>query len=92
MSSANNVNQAKYQSKLNMDSVLIGGMLALLYIAQLFLVYSVLSATRPVLSEHAILVPVYLVFIGLMFTIETIGCLKVRSSLKQHMHEFRYYD
>lgn len=90
MSSAGNA--ARYQSKLNMDSVLIAGMLSLLYVAQLFLVYSVLTATKPVLAEHSILVPVYLVFIGLMFTIETIGCLKVRSSIKQHMHEFRYYE
>ncbi|MCQ1537346.1 monomethylamine permease [Methanosarcina sp. KYL-1] len=75
-----------------MDSVLIAVMLILLYSVQLFLVYSVFSATKPVLSEYSGLVPVYLLFVGLMFTIETIGCLRVRQSIKQHMHEFRYYD
>ncbi|WP_440954949.1 monomethylamine permease [Methanosarcina sp. Mfa9] len=84
--------QAKYRGKLNLDSVLIAIMLCLLYGAQLFLVYSVLTATKPVLAEFPGLTPIYLLFIGLMFTIETIGCLKVRHSIKQHMHEFRYYD
>jgi len=84
--------QAKYRSKLNLDSVLIAIMLALLYGAQLFLVYSVLTATKPVLAEFPGLTPIYLLFICLMFAIETIGCLKVRHSIKQHMHEFAYYD
>ena|GEM_PF-2049570 len=84
--------QAKYRGKLNLDSVLIAIMLCLLYGAQLFLVYSVLTATKPVLAEFPGLTPIYLFFIGLMFTIETIGCLKVRHSIKQHMHEFHYYD
>jgi hypothetical protein len=84
--------QAKYRGKLNLDSFLIAIMLFLLYGAQLFLVYSVLIATKPVLVEFPGLTPIYLLFIGLMFTIETIGCLRVRHSIKQHMHEFRYYD
>ncbi len=84
--------KARYKSKLNMDSFLIVLMLSLLYGVQLFLVYSVFSATKPVLSEFSGLIPVYLLFVGLMFAIETIGCLKVRQSIKQHMHEFRYYD
>lgn len=84
--------QAKYRSKLNLDSFLIAVMLLLLYGAQLFLVYSVLTATKPVLAEFPGLTPIYLLFIGLMFAIETIGCLKVRHSIKQHMHEFSYYD
>lgn len=75
-----------------MDSALIALMLSLLYGVQLFLVYSVFSATKPVLLEFSGLIPVYLLFVGLMFFIETVGCLKVRQSIKQHMHEFRYYD
>lgn len=82
--------KSKYASKLMLDSLLIVFILAMLYGVQIFLTYSVLSEAWDIIPSG--LHFVYIVFLGALLSVETIGCLKVRQSIKQHMHEFEYYD
>jgi hypothetical protein len=81
--------ESKYHSKLNGDTVLVVGMLALLVGVEGFIIYKILSETWEIASDFFYL---YLIFIGLIVFIETIGCLRVRESIKTHMFEFKYYD
>jgi hypothetical protein len=81
--------ESKYHSKLNGDTALIMGMLALLIGVEGFVLYRILSETWEIAGNFFYL---YVIFIGLMVAIEAIGCLSVRKSIKNHMFEFRYYD
>lgn len=81
--------KSRYHSKLNGDSMLILGMLALLIGVESFVMGKILSATWEISSGFSYL---YIVFFGLVIGIEAIGCLRVRDSIKNHMFEFRYYD
>ncbi|TFH04178.1 MAG: monomethylamine permease [Methanosarcina sp.] len=81
--------ERKYHSKLNGDTVLVLGMLALLVSVEGFVLYKILSETWEIAGNFFYL---YVIFVGLMVVIETIGCLSVRNSIKKHMFEFRYYD
>jgi hypothetical protein len=86
---SNEILESKYHSKLTGDTALIVGMLALLVCVEGFIAYRILSKTWEVASSFFYL---YIIFIGLIVLIETIGCLKVRESIKTHMFEFKYYD
>lgn len=81
--------ESKYRSKLNGDSMLIIGMLALLIGVEGFVISKILSATWEISSNFFYL---YILFFGLIVSIEGIGCLRVRESIKKHMFEFQYYD
>lgn len=81
--------ERKYHSKLNGDTVLVVGMLALLIGVELFVIGKILGATWEIASNFYYL---YVVFFGLIIVVETIGCLRVRDSIKKHMFEFTYYD
>jgi len=81
--------ESKYHSKLNGDTVLVIGMLVLLVGVEGFVLYKVLSETWEIAENFFSL---YVIFVGLMVSIEAIGCLSVRNSIKNHMLEFRYYD
>ena len=81
--------ERKYHSKLNGDTVLVLGMLALLVSVEGFVLYKILSETWEIAGNFFYL---YVIFVGLLVVIETIGCLSVRNSIKKHMFEFRYYD
>jgi len=81
--------ESKYHSKLNGDTVLIVGMLVLLVGVEGFVLYEVLSETWEIAGNFFYL---YVIFVGLLVVIETIGCLSVRNSIKNHMFEFKYYD
>ncbi len=81
--------ESKYYSKLNGDTVLVIGMLALLVGVEGFITYRILSETWEIASDFFYL---YVIFMGLIVSIETIGCLRVRESIKNHMFEFKYYD
>ncbi len=81
--------ESKYHSKLNGDTILVVGMLALLVGVEGFIIYMILSETWEIASGFFYL---YVIFMGLIVTIETIGCLRVRDSIKNHMFEFKYYD
>lgn len=81
--------ESKYHSKLNADTLLIVGMLALLVGVEGFVIYKILAETWSVAKDFFYL---YLIFVGLMIVIEAIGCLGVRNSIKNHMYEFKYYD
>lgn len=81
--------ESKYHSKLNGDTLLVVGMLALLVGVEGFIIYRILSETWEIASSFFYL---YVIFIGLIILIETIGCLRVRESIKTHMFEFEYYD
>lgn len=81
--------ESKYHSKLTGDTALVVVMLALLVCVEGFTAYRILSETWEIASGFFYL---YIIFIGLIVSIETIGCLKVRESIKNHMFEFKYYD
>jgi hypothetical protein len=81
--------ESKYYSKLNGDTALVIGMLALLVCVEGFIIYRILSETWEIASDFFYL---YITFIGLIVLIETIGCLRVRESIRNHMFEFKYYD
>jgi len=81
--------ESKYYRKLNGDTVLVVGMLALLVGAEGFVIYKVLSETWKISSGFFYL---YVIFMGLIVSIEAIGCLRVRESIKNHMFEYKYYD
>lgn len=81
--------ESKYHSKLNGDTILIVGMIALLVGVEGFVLYKVLSETWEIAGNFFYL---YVIFVGLLVVIETIGCLSVRNSIKKHMFEFKYYD
>jgi hypothetical protein len=81
--------KSKYHSKLNGDTGLIIGMLLLLVGVEGFVLYKVLAETWEIARDFFYL---YVIFVGLMVVIETIGCLSVRQSIRNHMFEFKYYD
>jgi hypothetical protein len=81
--------ESKYHSKLNGDTILVIGMIALLIGVEGFVIYKVLSETWEIAGNFYYL---YVIFVGLLVVIETIGCLSVRNSIKKHMFEFKYYD
>ncbi|AKB26830.1 Monomethylamine permease [Methanosarcina siciliae C2J] len=81
--------ESKYQSKLNGDTVLVVGMMALLVGVEGFIIYKIFAETWEIVSGFSYL---YVIFLGLIVSIETIGCLRVRKSIKNHMFEFKYYD
>lgn len=89
METNNQAMKSKYHSKLNGDTVLVVGMLALLVGVEGFIIYRILSETWEIASGFFYL---YVIFMGLIVSIETIGCLRVRESIKNHMFEFKYYD
>ena len=89
METNNQAMESKYHSKLNVDTILVVGMLALLVGVEGFIIYKIFAETWEIVSGFSYL---YIIFLGLIFSIETIGCLSVRNSIKNHMFEFKYYD
>jgi hypothetical protein len=81
--------ESKYQSKLKGDTVLVAGMLVLLAGVEGFVIYKIFIEAWEVVSGFFYL---YVIFIGLIVSVEAIGCLRVRKSIKNHMFEFKYYD
>lgn len=89
METNNQAMESKYHSKLNGDTALVIGMLALLVGAEGYIIYNILAATWEISSNFFYL---YVIFFGLVILIEGIGCIRVRESIKNHMFEFEYYD
>ena len=89
METNNQAMKSKYHRKLNGDTVLVVGMLALLVSVEGFIIYKILAETWEIAGNFFYL---YVIFVGLIVVIETIGCLSVRESIKNHMFEFKYYD
>ncbi|HWQ44813.1 MAG TPA: monomethylamine permease [Methanosarcina barkeri] len=89
METNNPAMKSKYHRKLNGDTVLVVGMLALLVSVEGFIIYKILAETWEIVGNFFYL---YVIFVGLIVVIETIGCLRVRESIKNHMFEFKYYD
>ncbi len=89
METNNQAMKSKYHRKLNGDTVLVVGMLALLVSVEGFIIYKILAETWEIAGNFFYL---YVIFVGLIIVIETIGCLSVRESIKNHMFEFKYYD
>ena len=81
--------ESRYHSKLKGDSILVAGMLVLLVGVELFVIGKILMETWEIASNFFYL---YLIFFGLIVGIETVGCLRVRDSIRNHMFEFTYYD
>ncbi|WP_135604713.1 monomethylamine transporter [Methanococcoides sp. NM1] len=86
------VNKAKYHNDLRKDAGVIVLVLGLLYFSETFIFYRIISTTWDAIPEVRMLFPVYLVFLIMLLGIETIGCLRVYKSIKQHMFDFNYYD
>lgn len=84
------VKEAKYEDGLRKDTYLIVGAILLLILVEGYVVYTVLSYAGSAVSSG--IIGLYILFFLLVVGIETIGYWQVRHSLKQHMHEFRYYD
>lgn len=89
METNNQATKSKYHSKLNGDTLLVIGMLALLVGAEGYIIFKILAETWEVASDFFHL---YVIFFGLIILIESIGCVRVRESIKTHMFEFEYYD
>lgn len=89
METINQAEKSKYHRKLNGDSALIVGMLILLVSVEGFVLYKILIETWEIAGNFFY---TYVIFVGLIGIIETIGCLSVRKSIRNHMFEFKYYD
>ncbi|MBN2110424.1 MAG: monomethylamine permease [Methanosarcinaceae archaeon] len=83
-------NDSRYKSGLMKDTYLIIGAILLLIAVEGYVVYMILYYAGSAVPSWIMIV--YLVFFLLALGIESIGYWQVRHSIKQHMHEFRYYD
>ena len=81
----------RYRRNFLMDVALLVGILVLLYTAEIFVVYTVLSQTWGSTPEVGGLAMVFIAFAAMLLAVETLGCVKVLSSIRQHMRELEYY-
>ncbi len=86
------VDEVKYNSKLKQDAGVILLVLGLLYFSELFIFYRIISTIWGTVDGLATIFPFYLLFLVLLLGIETIGCVQVYKSIKEHMFDFEYYD
>jgi len=84
------VNKKKYERGLQKDTYLIVGAILLLILVEGYVVYTILSHAGPAVPSW--IMGLYVFFFLLVVGIEIIGYWQVRHSLKQHMHEFEYYE
>jgi hypothetical protein len=86
------VNETKYHNDLKKDAGIIVLVLGLLFFSETFVFYTVMSTLWDAVPEVRTLFPVYLLFLVLLLGIETIGCIRVYNSIKEHMYDFKYYE
>ncbi|WP_445475772.1 monomethylamine transporter [Methanococcoides methylutens] len=86
------VDEALYHNKLKQDAGVIILVLGLLYFSETYIVYNILSTLWGEVPGLGTIWPIYIVFYLLLIGIETIGCLRVYNSIKEHMFDFEYYD
>ena len=86
------VDEAYYHSKLKQDGGVIVVLLGLLYFSETFIAYKILSLLWGTVPELGMIWPIYIIFFVLLLGIETIGCIRVYTSIKEHMFDFEYYD
>lgn len=86
------VNKTKYHSDLRKDAGIIILVLGLLFFSETFVFYRIMTTLWDAVPEVQLLFPVYLLFLILLLGIETIGCITVYKSIKEHMYDFNYYD
>jgi hypothetical protein len=86
--------EALYNNKLKQDAGVIILLLGLLYFSETFIVYRIVSVIwrSGEVPEITTVLPLYIIFIVLLLGIETIGCIRVYKSIKEHMYDFKYYD
>ncbi|WP_440952114.1 monomethylamine transporter [Methanococcoides sp. FTZ1] len=84
--------EALYNNKLKQDAGVILVVLGLLYFSETYIVYNILSILWGEVPELGSIWPIYIVFYLLLIGIETIGCVRVYNSIKEHMFDFNYYD
>lgn len=87
-----NTENGRYQSKLKQDVGVILLLLGLLYFSEIFMAYTILTTIWDSVPELSSIIWVYILFISLLLGIETMGCIRVYKSIKEHMFEFEYYD
>ena len=86
------VNETKYHNDLKKDAGIIVLVLGLLFFSETFVFYTVMSTLWDAVPEARTLFPIYILFLLLLLGIETIGCIRVYNSIKEHMYDFKYYD
>ncbi|WP_135604733.1 monomethylamine transporter [Methanococcoides sp. NM1] len=86
------VDEALYHNKLKQDGGVILLVLGLLYFSETYIVYNILSILWGEVPALGTIWPIYIVFYLLLIGIETIGCVRVYNSIKEHMFDFEYYD
>ncbi|MBP2029787.1 hypothetical protein J2755_000707 [Methanohalophilus levihalophilus] len=87
-----NVDTGKYAGKLKADAGIVVLLLGILYFSESYIVYNILTTVWADVPEAATILPAYILFFVLLIGIETVGCLKVYGSIKEHMYTFEYYD
>ncbi|MEL4304742.1 monomethylamine transporter [Methanococcoides sp. LMO-2] len=86
------VNKIKYHNDLKKDAGIIIVVLGLMFFSEIFVFYKIISTLWDAVPEVQTIFPVYLLFLILLLSIETIGCITVYKSIKEHMYDFNYYD
>jgi len=84
------VDMDKYNKKYQGDAMIIIMALVILAAVLLFVSYNVLSIAGSQIPSGMIYV--YVIFIGAILGVETLGFMQVGKSIKEHMVEFEYYD
>ena len=84
------VDMEKYERKHKGDTMIIFVALSVLTVVLLYVSYNVLSIAGSVLPTGMGFV--YVIFIGAILGVETVGFMQVGRSIKEHMVEFEYYD
>ncbi|MDR2945110.1 MAG: hypothetical protein LBU81_08590 [Methanosarcinales archaeon] len=87
------VNEAKYKKWLMLDTLLIVGMWLFFAVSETYVVVSILNAAiKAGVAIPSFLLGLFGLLLILIFVVNGLACWKVRSSIKEHMYEFTYYD
>ncbi|WP_135612614.1 monomethylamine transporter [Methanococcoides sp. AM1] len=86
------IDSAKYVRKLRGDAGVVVLLLIIMYFSEIFILYKTITTLWGKIPELSVILPLYIIFLILLLSIETIGCLRVYNSIKEHMYSFNYYD
>ncbi|APH39404.1 monomethylamine transporter [Methanohalophilus halophilus] len=87
-----NVDTVRYMSKLRQDALVVVALMGVLFFSESFIFYTIITTVWDSTPELSSIFPVYVLFLLLVLGIGTAACLRVYSSIKEHMYTFRYYD
>ncbi|ADI74206.1 monomethylamine permease [Methanohalobium evestigatum Z-7303] len=86
------IDRGKYDRGLRLDLMLIIGIVTVLIAVELFVFIMITTTTQAWTMMPLPMFGVYIVVIGLLIGIETLGCAQVYRSIKEHRFRLRYYD